>query len=140
MEKQHVILWRRIKKKIKNQERLKGGSQISTLHAIYESNSVVIFGKIPQSSIIFRPTIMFSNSYCWKNVCNCLEKIAPFLRNFFYHIFSFTITVLLQFYCLKMGFKNRIRSRYFDFTIREALTNLKDIHVFWWLRKQFRDR
>ena len=33
------------KEKIKNQERLKGGSQISTLHAIYESNSVVIFGK-----------------------------------------------------------------------------------------------
>ena len=45
MEKQDVILWRRIKKKIKNQERLKGGSQISTLHAIYESNSVIIFGK-----------------------------------------------------------------------------------------------
>lgn len=45
MEKQHVILWKRIKKKIKNQERVKGGSQISTLHAIYESNLELIFGK-----------------------------------------------------------------------------------------------
>lgn len=34
-------------KKKKNQESRKGegGSQISTLHAIYESNSVIIFGK-----------------------------------------------------------------------------------------------
>lgn len=59
------------------------------------------------------------------------RKNCTFPKKFFYHIFCFTITVLLHFYSLKMGFKNRIRSRYFAFTIKEALTDRKDIRVFW---------
>lgn len=57
---------------------------------------------------------------------NCTVPKKFFLSHLLFYYNSFTAILLL-----KNGFKNRIRSKYFDFTIREALTDLKDIHVFW---------